>query len=156
MKHAGIALFALTASCVMSFGAEKPEEDTPDSWNEIFQGETPYRSSVSPAGFESSRQTEEACILGWDYKNYSQDCGDGGCWSLKIECNEPVFECGGNLHRCYDPEDMANCCSNMFFACPPSHPYYCSQADRRGCHKDMANCREFYLCDYRGWSCSHN
>ncbi|MBI2099041.1 hypothetical protein HYT45_01340 [Candidatus Uhrbacteria bacterium] len=152
MKYAGIALSILFASCTAGTPADM---DHLHSWDEQYQGETRLRSSPSPAGFESSRYQETICAIEGLRKDYAQDCGDGGCWSTEVDCDEPVFECGGNLHRCLSVEDMANCCNNMFFACPPSHPYYCPQADRRGCHKNMADCREFYLCDYRGWSCSH-
>lgn len=124
------------------------------SWDALFEGNTEWRSDVSSSGFESARRLGAVtCPM----DEYPQNCYDGACWSTRVSCGDTVFECGGLLHRCIVAGNLASCCDNTFRVCPWTHPFYCPQPEREGCHRDRANCNtaDVYLCKYRSEECSY-
>lgn len=82
--------------------------------------------------------------------DYPISCDDGRCWSEGTNCETDTFTCNGNVYKCRDTLEYANCCNGKFYTCGPGYPYFCPTDDL--CYADASACPES-VCEYRGLTC---
>ncbi len=108
---AAFLIFAFS-SCALKIAENETEIK---SQNESFDNHADESSETSRAGFESNRlMGAVTCPM----NERPQNCYDGTCWSARVSCGDPTFECGEFLHKCLGASDQANCCENRFYVCP--------------------------------------